>query len=128
MFNNDGRGIVRCVPNEAYRDDCMIQTVQGGGGSVLVWRAFSFAGEMDLHVWDQRVTGVAYCDHILIPKVIPHIQAYPGQNLIFQNDNTPAHCAWVVQQALEQAGIARMDQPPNSPDLNIIEHVWDTLG
>ena len=70
---------------------------------------------MDLHVWDQRVTGFAYRDHILVPNVITHIQAHPGQNLIIQDDNAPAHRARVAQQPFEQAGIARMNLPPNLP-------------
>ena len=45
---------------------------------------------------------------------------------MFMDDNALPHRAFVVNHFPEQECIMRMDRPVMSPDLNLMEHVWDT--
>ena len=42
---------------------------------------------------------------------------------MFQHDNAPRHRAKIVQQWLHEIEVETLEWPPQSPDLNPIEHV-----
>ena len=49
------------------------------------------------------------------------------EGLIFQQDNNPKHTSKVAQEWFQIKNIKKLPWPPSSPDMNIIEHVWDQL-
>ncbi|GFX08370.1 transposable element Tcb2 transposase [Trichonephila clavipes] len=106
----------------------IIERDRYGGRGVLVWGGIMLGSRTDLHIFDAgSVNGIHYCNEILLPYVRLFRGAIGLQSL-FMDDNAPCHRTVAAEQLLESEDIERMDWPARSPDLILIEHVWDFLG
>ena len=50
------------------------------------------------------------------------------EGVIVQQDNDPKHRSKVARAWFRKKNVKCLSWPPSSPDMNIIEHVWDQLN
>ena len=63
----------------------------------------------------------------ILDMYVPSYAFANGSDFILMDDNDRPHKAWVTNESLQTATLARMDRPAKYPDLNPIENALDML-
>ncbi len=121
---SDGRVFVWRKVGEEHKLECLKPTVKNQNQGVMIWGCISYNGMGKMHVHEGKVNSKKYLimlEDVLAPSA--DMLELTG-NLHFMQDNAPIHKAKKVMEYLNKNCSVIIEHPPQSPDLNPIEHVW----
>lgn len=127
IFGGEKHSKIWRKKNKEFYEQNIQCSVKHGGGSVMVWGCFAASGVGELDFIETTMNAQGYVQ--ILEKNVPLSVAkldLPG-HWIFQQDNDPKHTSRLAKEWLNAQTPNKLFHPPQSPDLNPIENIWDYL-
>ena len=99
----------------------------GGGGGVMVWGMIFANGNIWLEWLKGRQNSKSY-KQLLNEKALPRIRREMGNDFVLQQDNCSIHVSKLMKEWMAKVNMTTLEWPARSPELNLIENVWEMLA
>ncbi|GBN93231.1 hypothetical protein AVEN_265260-1 [Araneus ventricosus] len=96
---------------------------ESGGGSVMMWAAFGFNGNVGLAFLNGRQNSPKYIE-TLENHLMPFAENIGGRNWEYQHDNAPIHTSNATKNYLNSKNVTVLEWPPMSLEIKPIQNVW----
>lgn len=122
-FNFDGPDGFKSYWRDLRKEAKFFSKRNFGGGSVMVWAAFSAKGKSEIAFVSNKMNSAASIK-VLQDHLVPFWDTIEEPGLVFMQDNAPIHSSRETRRGLQDHNITLLDWPACSPDQNPIENCW----
>ena len=128
VFGSDGMEWCWRRPGQQLDPRFTKKKLKHGGGKVVVWGMITRFGVGRLVRIEGTLVKELYVE-ILQDDLLGsfHDLGLNYRHFWFQQDNDPKHTSKLVKAWFEKKHVDLLSWPPNSPDISIIENLWDYL-